>query len=204
MIDISNEHDFLSGAWHLAYYTPKYYPPDSLPRKMLNFKDWKQGSDKYKDDVIFWITWSTKEIMELNLKFDYIIRALGSSEVYVEKNKALDVLGQWLAKNLNSSYLPELLFKVKPTKPLNLISHKCDREVELKDSYRLSEKSQSMDMNYKNILIIDDITTSGTTLKEISDQLFGHWPNVNCYSFCLGRTWRNNNANDFIVVPNFK
>lgn len=204
MIDISNEHYFLSGAWHLAYYTPGYYPTDSLPRKMLNFKDWKKGSDKYKDDVVFWVNWSTKELTNLNLKFDYIIRALGSNEVSVERNKALDVLGQWLDKKLGASYSPELLFKVKSTKPLNSISHKPDREAELQGSYRLSEKSRDIDMNYKNVLIIDDITTTGTTLKEISGQLCGQWPNINCYSFCLGRTLRDNNANDFIVVPSFK
>lgn len=200
MFDISSEYDFLLGAWHLAYYTPGNYPDGSLSRRMLNFKDWKKDHDQHKSDVISWVNWSTEELKNLDVRFDYIVRALGSNEVSIVKNKALDALGAWLGKQLGASYLPELLLKSKLTKPLNSISLKCDRESELKGSYQLSNIAQDIDLNGKNVLIIDDVTTSGTTLREITDQLTNKWPDVSCYSFCLGRTRRDNNANNSIDI----
>lgn len=56
-------------------------------------------------------------------------------------------------------------------------------------------KNRDENLNNKNILIIDDITTSCTTVAEMVRTIKAEWPDAKCYLFCLARTNHEMNAN---------
>lgn len=70
---------------------------------------------------------------------------------------------------------------------------KEDRESELSEVYRTST---SLDLTNKKVLIIDDVTTTGTTMIEAAKVLKEYEESVKLYSYCLCKTSRNVNAND--------
>lgn len=96
---------------------------------------------------------------------DYVVRALGSSELeYDKKNvQALDIIGFYIAKKLKAQYKPEILTqqdthdKFSHTKGLTYEGRK--------------EKIHGMysckNIDNKNVLLIDDVITTGATTEEI-------------------------------------
>jgi len=189
MIDISKQFNFLSGAWHLAYYTPGYWPSGSLSSLILNFKDNK------KDSVDKWSRWAKDELAKNNFSFNFIIRALRSTETQVSGLQGLDALGGYLAQNLNAIYCPEVLKKIRITTSMHTLN-KAKREESIHGAYIVADRKYNF--RNKNILIIDDVCTSGTTVKEMVRSLKEVWPSGRYYFFCLGKTKRSWTANDNI------
>ncbi|MGN8035625.1 phosphoribosyltransferase [Chitinophaga sp. 22321] len=191
MFNISHEHPFLKGAWHLVYYIPEHREIEgSYSNHIIKFKDGE------KKQIKGWCIWAKEEFSKHNIKFDYIIRALGSRELKVNLGaKGLDYLGKYLEKSFGWQYIPTVLEKNRLTKPLHFLN-KSDRESEIHKSYFVAEKQYNF--NKRNVLILDDITTSQTTLKEIIRAINAEWPSTNYYLFCLGRTNHNLNGNDHI------
>ena len=74
----------------------------------------------------------------------------------------------------NIKFIPELFYRIKNTKKLHNKSA-SERKHELKDAFRINENAEEDDENAgievrgqcKNILIIDDIVTTGTTINEL-------------------------------------
>lgn len=195
MKDISHELSFLSGAWHLSYYIPEFKPYGSLSYNILQFKNFKESIVKS------WTNWSKDELSKLGIHFDYIIRALGSNELSVSYNKGLDYLGIFLEQKLPSLYIPEILKKNYLTPPMHTLS-RTDRGNEIHNSYIVTD--QTKDFNNKNILILDDVITTGTTIREIHRALNEVWQNGNYHLFCLSKTLRGDmHANDDISMKYF-
>ena len=69
-----------------------------------------------------------------------------------------------ILKNLNYSYISS--HRRKNTKKMCKILDKEKREKNIKDSFNVDEKFQG-----KNILIFDDIITTGATIKEFSEEI---------------------------------
>jgi hypothetical protein len=196
MIDLTQEYSFLNGAWHLAYYIPSNRPTGSLSDNILKFKD------NYTHYVNCWSRWSLAELSSLGVRFDYIIRALGSSELTVSRTRGLDTLGVYLEANLPSIYCPEVLQKSRLTPPMHTLRTKPERQAAIHDSYFVADRTR--DFNNKNILIIDDVTTSRTTIKEILRALKVVWSNGHYHLFCLGRTIYDHDANNNIPMTYFR
>lgn len=73
-------------------------------------------------------------------------------------------------------YQKDFIKKIKPTKP----QYKAkDRFKNIKDSFKINEKYIDK-LKDKNILLIDDITTSGATINEILDKLLEYNLNITC------------------------
>lgn len=74
------------------------------------------------------------------------------------------LLASKLAKKLNKEYLPDLLIKLKNSKPQMGLSKK-EREKNVKNTIRINNKLICKIHN-KNILLVDDVITTGSTIKE--------------------------------------
>jgi len=79
-------------------------------------------------------------------------------------------LAQNLAAGAGISYL-DVLLRVKNSLPLYTLTKKA-RQLELEGAFRKKEEISSSVFEDKNVLVVDDIMTTGTTASEISHFLF--------------------------------
>lgn len=80
-----------------------------------------------------------------------------------------ELLGKLIAKNLGLRFIPNLLLRVKETKPQTDLD-KIQRQKNIRGAFSLNENSQFVIRNSQFILF-DDIWTSGATLKEAAKVL---------------------------------
>lgn len=165
----------LMDALHLAYYIPHYLDKTPISNYVLDFKENKPRF------VNAWSEWASKELKESNLHFDLIVRALGSKELITDGTKPLDELGKRLAVALNTKYTPKLLAKSRITPSLHSIKTRIARVAAVKDSYYVTDDSYNLDN--KNVLIIDDVSTSTATIGEIIRALRLKYPYTGYYFF---------------------
>ncbi len=178
MYDISQKYKFLSGAYHLTYYIPRNTGHlDQISEGLLSFKD------GVPDMVRFWCD---KAIQEVGNIFNpsFIVRALSSSELTVIPTSPLDQLGRCLAAHLNSMYLPELLWKSSTNPQLK----KLNRQDRHRVIHGLYTASQIEITGKIEILIIDDIITTGSTVREIFRALSQTYPGASIKFLSLAKT----------------
>ena len=144
--------------YYLCNYQPRYAGNDELSKSLLRFKMCN------KVDVEAWTECAIQELKKVKFKSDLlIIRAAGSHETTLsyEHHTALDWLGKKLADNFGGNYFPDVLSKSQKTRSIKTLS-RIEREIELSNVYSF-RKGISCD----EVLILDDILTTGTTVKEI-------------------------------------
>ncbi|SHN45417.1 hypothetical protein [Chitinophaga sp. CF418] len=199
MIDITNDYSQLHvhNAWHLVYYLSKFRNTEgTFSNYIIKFKESDLATIKA------WTRWSVTELRNLNIKFDYVIRALGSSELHPQpRSKSLDVIGHHLEKNCASIYCPEILMKTKATPPMHTLRTRPERFEAMHMSYCVADKK--FDLNNKNILILDDVTTARITTGEMLRALRVEWPRARFYIFCLGKTAYDDYLNDVVPIAQF-
>jgi competence protein ComFC len=129
-------------------------------------------------------------------KIDFCVRALSSKRKYILPKSEIgsQKLGLSLSQKLGIGYIPHIL-KEKTTKPMHSISDKSERFSNINGSYSLNEQIiNNLDLNESRILIIDDISTTGATVNEISRVLKDQWPKVKLYFACVAKI--NNEVGD--------
>jgi len=170
-------------AYHIVYYVPKSYGKDitGWSDKIFNFKK----SEEYKSDNEL-ISLSVEAIKNEKLSFNYIIRVMGHEETIPKKGHKLSILAKEILKVTDSIYIVQLLRKKRRTIPFHLLNSVAEREAEIKDVFFVYDKSY--DLNRKTLLIVDDITTSCTLVKEMIKTIKKTWPYVSVYQYCIGRT----------------
>ncbi|MCU0471495.1 MAG: hypothetical protein MUF58_23215 [Arcicella sp.] len=165
-------------------YIHSYYPInsdmfDSNSRELLNLKNGNSDTiHRYREKI-------RNKIGQK--KFDFVVRVLGSQEIEVNLNQKkfpLDSICQFISEISSARYRPDILKKNKKNEPLKKMN-KSDRENTIKGNYFISSK---LNLNYKNVLIVDDIITTGTSLMEISRVLEKEYPFVQIQWFCIGKT----------------
>ena len=139
---------------YLAYYR------DEVSQELLRFKK------EYFSSIDRWLNFIDKHFDAFfkDIKVDYIVRALGSDEEQNYPNTPLNLVGELLAKKLNAKYVPNILTK-SITDALKSAGGRLNRERILNNTYKCNLGSLKQDATY---LIIDDVSTTGTTFKEIS------------------------------------
>jgi predicted amidophosphoribosyltransferase len=166
------------------YYISQNYNSDSVSKSILEFKN---GN---KDNLEYWL-----ELIDLHFNFlknkvkiDIIIRILGSNELNsLDTNQPIDVLGRRMAIILNAKYDQSYLKKTRQSKPLKTLKSTKERQNELLNLFTISNPEK---LNSKNVLIIDDIKTSGSSLTEISKSISKVTSNVTLYGYCLAQSTR--------------
>jgi hypothetical protein len=132
-----------------------------------------------------------------------IIRALHHEETILREDApstSLDKLGSALAHQFKGRYLPHLLRKSLPTQQIKGLS-KEQREAELQGLYSLYPAPAAPPASFPptipaappagpptpSFLIIDDILTTGTTMKMIIGAILRSYPNANLLIFTLAK-----------------
>jgi len=139
----------------LAYYR------DEVGQELVMFK--KENSTA----IYRWLHYVEQNFAKIfkDLKVDYIVRALGSNETSNEsQNTPLDLMGGLLAKKFNAKYVTNILSKDR-TAQLKFAGNQCNRQQILDHKYSCSLNGLKKDATY---LIIDDVSTTGTTFAEIN------------------------------------
>jgi hypothetical protein len=184
--------------YYLCHYLPLSAGADTLSRSLLKFKRGIQP------DLNAWIDCSLEEFQNIPLSPDtIIIRALRHDETRVHESppsalrpssappaallpfspplSALDLLGQSLAARFQCQYLPSLLCKSRPTLSNKGLT-RGQRETELNDVYALTPGSTLIPPlpasanPHPPFLLIDDILTTGTTIRTIIHTLHQAFP----------------------------
>jgi hypothetical protein len=178
MYDISHKYPFLAGAFHLAYYVPRNTGhSDQISEDLLSFKNGVPNKVRF---------WCNKAIQEIGNTFNpsFIVRALGSSELTIIQPSPLDQLGQSLAQHLNTTYQPGLLTKSSSNPPLKGLN-KAGRENAISGLYAVANVPT---VGNPEILVLDDIITTGSTIKEISRALKQAYPTASVQFLALAKT----------------
>lgn len=186
----------LKEVWHLAYYVPV-----SIAKDTTNLSD-RLGRFKNNDREVVnnWCRWTMEELRLAEIHYDVIIRVLGHAELHPSLQSPLDELGRNIAVATNGEYRSSILKKNRVTRPLHYLN-RDERKREIANAYEVDDKR--LDLTMKNVLIIDDITTSATTIEEILRALRVEWPDAEYSLFCLGRTDHYPQANQKIIMPDY-
>lgn len=182
--------------YYLCNYRPQLEGLDELSKSLLNFKN------GWPLDVEAWTECAVTELAKVEINERWLIlRALNSNETSVDKpNKPLDVLGREIARAFKSHYHPECLSKKRMARKTSLLT-KAERELELSGNY-VFDVNRVGD-NFSKILILDDILTSGTTLRAIIDAVRSTLPNGLIQSFTLASSDRQARLNHSISLTSF-
>ena len=104
-------------------------------------------------------------IINYRIKAQYICFIPSNKIQYLKKgyNHNYEIC-EIIAKRLNIKLIPNLITKTKYTKPQSSLS-KSKRKTNLNNSFKINQKF--INKNIRNLLIFDDITTTGNTIRTI-------------------------------------
>jgi len=154
--------------YYLCYYLPLTAGKDKPSLSLLKFKQ------RIQPDLDTWITYAAELLGSVSLSPDTIIlRALRHDEVCARADfpSALDVLGHSLAERLHCRYLPTFVCKTRPTLPGKLLTRR-QRQTQLENVYKLSGIPLA---EHPPFLLIDDILTTGSTMRALIGALREHY-----------------------------
>jgi predicted amidophosphoribosyltransferase len=176
-----NENIFFK-MYHLCYYFSKPGLRNEDVKLILDFKN------KDESAIRHFIIKALENLQHHTIDADLIIiRALHSFETVAgsEPDNALDRLGQSLSTVFDCTYYPEIISKTRPTGSIKSLTI-AQRKKEIEDVYRL--KQDTFNFNYRKVLIIDDVVTSGTTVCAIMTAILDAYPKAEIEVFCLAWT----------------
>jgi len=168
--------------YYLCNYLPVSVGRDTLSHSLLKFKRGRQP------DLNGWIDCSLEMLGTAPIPPGVtIIRALHHEETapLQDHPTSLDRLGAALAHQFKGHYLPHLLRKSLPTREIKGLS-KEQREAELRGLYSLLPNPQPPGPA-PSFLIIDDILTTGTTMKMIILAILHAYSKANLTIFTLAK-----------------
>jgi len=169
--------DGYEAVWHFGYYF-KYGESDYLSYQMMDFK-----ADK-EDQVEAFARLSADWFADEFLTFDYVIRVLSSKETIAQKPNRVRTVAIAIAKETGAQYHPLIIKKNKETRSLKGMG-RASRQAELAGVYELHEE---VDLDGKRVLIVDDVTTTGTSFEAIAVPLKEAYPEVELFGYAIMRT----------------
>jgi len=151
--------------YYLCSYLRRSAGRDTLSHSLLKFKRGRQP------DLDGWIDCAVEMLTEMSISpGTAVVRALHHNEIIVPDTPVpLDLLGQQLAARFHLCYHPRLLFKAHPIRPVKAFG-RPRREEELQGLYTIDPAYAAVTFPEgppKHWLIIDDILTSGATIRAI-------------------------------------
>ena len=171
-------YDNIEKGWYLAYYYKMHSEKEDLVSNyLLSFKN---GTEPITSK---WIEIATS-FFTGKLNPDLIIRVLKSEETHCSNSSSLDKLGAAISKCENAIYSCKSLYKIRQTQPLKFLN-KHDRFREVNEVYRFIPPKNGL----MKILLLDDISTTGTTINEISRAIESEIKDFKLFLFVLGKTY---------------
>ena len=197
----------------LAYYLTDSYVPISMSiyrnkedyedNEVENDEDDKEGTrfsydamhkriKDVKNNKPKSIVNTIRALLEIRLKshfapIDYVVRALGSNELEYDKNNisAMDIICFFIASRLGAEYKPMML---KQSKTHDKFSHQ--KNLNYNARHELVSGTYSADEidDNKNILLIDDVITTGATTEEILRAIKQSNSTVNVQLFSIAKS----------------
>jgi len=157
-----------------------YYNDINIKHELLNFKN------GYKTSIQRWWNFIDEnfDFIFKDLKIDYIVRALSSKEKSHSNYTGLDLLGELLAQRFNAEYVNDI-FSKPITKQLKSVGGAYNRQAVLSGKYRVDLSRLEKG---KNFLVIDDVTTTGTTFNEIKRAILKEDSQAKVEEFALVKT----------------
>ena len=178
-----------------GFYLSHYFPSsrgvqDNLSKRLLEFKD------NQKDSVQRFTNISISKLKSKIDNLDIIIRALGSSEIKATANTSLDFLCSGIASSYGCTYSPESLWKTRTTDQLKDLGRRSKRLEEINGVYSFHTEEPASDISLK-VLLVDDVSTTGSTVQEISRAIRAEKPHAQIYFFSLSKTSSRTNETIF-------
>lgn len=164
--------------WYLYYYF-KYPSGDYLSHQLMDFKADKENQLKTFSQL------AAEAFGETDWTFDYVVRALGSKEITPTKPNRVREVAKAIADRMHATYIPELLKKNKATKAFKGGLSRQSRIEQMEDVYEINVEYE---LNDKSVLIVDDISTTGTTFEVIAGVIKAKYPKARIYGFSLAKT----------------
>lgn len=172
-----------------------YYMPDGDDKTTWTKRIKKFKSKSDKDDYALITSEIINAIKEENLNFDVVVRNFSHDKTCARVDDKILEFAKSISKSTQAVYAPPLIKKRNATAALHTMGLQERKEVSSGNFY-VDEKIASKINDVNSILIVDDITTTGTSLKEIAKVLKERWPNAQISALCLARTIHGNpNAN---------
>ena len=170
--------------YYLCHYLPRSAGRDTLSHSLLKFKQGRQP------DLEGWIDCALEIGSDLPIPPGAtLVRALHHNETAIpDSPAALDLLGQQLASRFQHHYHPRLLQKTRTTLPVKSFA-KPQREEELQGIYsvNLPYAAALPQSPPRHWLVIDDLLTSGTTVRAIIQAIRHPYPDAPISIFTLTR-----------------
>lgn len=101
------------------------------------------------------------------------------------------LIAREFAKNLSLKYSNDLLIRTKNTKHMNNLKNINERIENIKDAFITNEGVSNLQFLTSNLVIIDDIVTSGSTMCEIANTIYRSKPNAKLHGLTIasGDVW---------------
>jgi predicted amidophosphoribosyltransferase len=164
--------------YHVAYYhAARVGYQDIVSRSLHDFKD---GCEP---QAARWIALAAPKVCN-DLKFDIIVRSLGTGELKASPGTPLDRLCDAIAEGSGAVYQPERLEKQKAVRALTSLAGRAARQKELDGVYLFDGSGLAKNAR---ILLVDDIATTGATLEAISKAMTTALPGAVVICFVLAR-----------------
>jgi len=166
---------------HIFHYS------DAIQKIIKRYKyDCKRDfADLLTDEIIFYIKNPENEYSEI--AFDLITNIPGHKNKIKKKEfDHINILCEKLSARLNINYLSNILIKYKDTPNQAGLARK-ERIKNVKNSFQLNSAFDLSQFENKNILLIDDVFSTGSTINECSKPLKKGCPTVKIYGLTIAR-----------------
>lgn len=94
-----------------------------------------------------------------------------------------ELIAKEISRILNISYIA-LTKRIKNTKPQSSIKFH-NRSKNMENAFELIEKDNTKPLPFNNLILFDDVITSGATIENVSLVIKKHFPNINIIAMCF-------------------
>ena len=177
----------------LGHFKPKGEGEDEFSKKCMGFYLYGYSKSYFLDRLV--------EIYHLRNDIPFDMVCLCPTSMQSEFNEHMKELTNEMAKKLNIPYKP-ILKRIRETSKQHELKTKEERIGNVKGSMAISDEYAGA-LAGKNIIVVDNLSTSGATVQEIHKLIIHENKANSCIFLCLGLGSKAKDA-DFDINPNFK